>query len=117
MQRTFKAIYLDSQDNVHKEGRFKGNSPTQASKKALTSIYRKYAKDEIEPNKIIFAIKEVTRRSKKKYYCYSGSRILFDQPVKVNVAGGRSITYKYKTSVKKCNYEDCINQLFPNENN
>ncbi len=50
-----------------------------------------------------FAIKEVTRNSRKKIYNYKVIREKLDEPTEVHLSNGKIISYKYANSVKKIN--------------
>ncbi len=62
-------------------GRYKGMTPKQAAKKAVTSIYKKVKKMDLKtPKTIKLILKESTHNSKKKEYHYIGKKIKLVDP-------------------------------------
>ena len=101
--RYFKLVY-----NNKVSGRFSGNKPKQAANKALTAIIKGLADGTAENKEITFRIKECTRGSKHKEYCYIGERLKLDTPMKVTIGKGddaKVIEYKYANKVKKAKLE------------
>ncbi len=112
-KRSFKAIYVNPAGQVVMEGRYCGAKPKQAGCKALTGIYKLFAKTK-KPLKgeIFFGVRETTRGSKNKTYYYSGERVELDEPIKLQIGGGdgadaKTITYKYNSNVKKASEDEC----------
>jgi len=94
------------------EGRYCGAKPKQAACKALTGIYKLYKKEETElEGEVKFGVRETTRNSRNKIYFYSGQRLLLDDPITLEIAEGKSITYKYNSIVKKAMEDDCKHLL------
>lgn len=90
------------------QGRFSGTKPKQAATKALTSILRtKKSNEESTVGEFEFSIVECTRGSKHKTYNYTGERVKLDNPMTVQIGGGKdggdkkTITYKYNNRVMK----------------
>lgn len=99
--RFFKLVF-----NGEESGRFSGNKPKQAANKALTAIVKKEGAESAN-KQFTFKIKECTRGSKQKIYCYTGERVQLDKPMKVTIGKGANgaqpkvIEYKFTNRVKK----------------
>lgn len=112
-KRSFKAIYKNPAGDVVMEGRYCGAKPKQAGSKALTGIYKLFAKaKKALKGEIFFGVKETTRGSRNKTYYYSGERAILDKPIKLQIGGGegvdaKTIVYKYGSKVKKATAEEC----------
>lgn len=107
-KRSFKAIYENVEGKVVMQGRYCGAKPKQAACKALTGICKLFAKaDKDLEGEIHFAVKETTRKSRGKTYYYAGQRVVLDEPITLEITGGKEITYKYNSIVKKANADDC----------
>jgi len=95
-RRVFSLMVNNSTNHV---GRFTGTIPMQAAKK----IFSKRIKNE----ETDFVIMEITRGSARKYYYYTGKKILLPTPIVVHIRGN-TITYKYKCIVnareRKCEF-------------
>lgn len=93
-ERYFKCLYGN---DIF--GRYRGNGPRQAAKKAFGVIIKKYGYDE----PIIFSIKESTRNSKRKVYTYEGERCKLDKPVTLQIGGygdeKKTIQFNYSNKV------------------
>jgi len=94
--------------------RYCGAKPKQAACKALTAIVKLYKKkaeeneeDEVALGEINFGVYETTRGSKNKTYYYSGEKILLDEPITLEIADGKEITYRFSSVVKKASPDDC----------
>lgn len=76
-------------------GRYLGDSPNQAAKKAFTQIFRKLKNKVLEDTDIIFTLKESTQDSDKKEYTYKGMAIhqLRYMIVKKDNTGKRRVEY------------------------
>jgi hypothetical protein len=95
--RTFK-VKLASDENSTFRGRFVGNNPQQAAKKALTSILSEQKK---KTGTYELILRETTRGSNKKEYSYIGNKIKRKEPNKVFFNGSANpILYKYDTFIK-----------------
>lgn len=120
-KRSFKAIYVNPAGVVVKEGRYCGAKPKQAGCKALTGIYKLFAKSKKQlKGPIYFGVSETTRGSRNKTYYYSGERVVLDQPIELQIGGGngseaKTITYKFNSNVKKASEEDCEHLANPVE--
>lgn len=111
-KRSFKAIYENVEGKVVMQGRYCGAKPKQAACKALTGICKLFAKNDSElEEKIFFAVRETTRKSRNKLYFYSGQRVVLDEPITLEIADGKKITYKYNSIVNKANSDDCTHLL------
>jgi hypothetical protein len=119
-KRSFKAIYMNLDDEIIQEGRYCGKKPKQSACKALTAIYKKFNKFAKENSKkkvtiptiIKFGVVETTRGSKNKKYWYSGERTQLDKPVQVEIIkNGQSnpIIYKHSSVIKKISETECQN--------
>lgn len=91
-------------------GRFRGRKPKQAACKAFTKLIKLFRGQNLEQDdqEFIFSIKEITRNSKKKSYTYTGSRIQFDRPCKVQIMSPngerKDVIFRYKNCIKR-NYD------------
>lgn len=111
-KRSFKAIYTNSDGEVVMQGRYCGAKPKQAACKALTGICKLFAKNQAElDGEIYFAVRETTRKSRNKIYFYSGQRLVLEEPITLEIKGGKEITYKYNNIVKKANADNCTHLL------
>lgn len=99
--RFFKLVF-----NGEESGRFSGNKPKQAANKALTAIIKKEGANGTN-KQFTFKIKECTRGSKQKVYCYTGERIQLEKPMQVTIGKSENgkepkiIEYKFTNKVKK----------------
>lgn len=101
--RYFKLVY-----DGKVSGRFSGNKPKQAANKALTAIIKGITDGSAVDKEMKFRIKECTRGSKHKEYCYVGERIKLDKPMEVTIGKGaeaKKIVYKFTNKVKKSKEE------------
>lgn len=118
MPRYFRVIYQDTNDDIIQTGRFAARYPKTAAGKALTSIRKAYLNN-LPDDGINFMLKEITRGSRKKYFYYNGKSIELKDPIKVQIGGSgeysRTITYKYKSEIKKCTEGEC-DFLFADDN-
>ena len=120
-KRSFKAIYVNPAGEVVMEGRYCGAKPKQAGCKALTGIYKLFAKAKKQiKGEIFFGVRETTRGSRNKTYYYSGERVVLDEPIELQIGGGsggeaKTITYKYNSNVKKASEDDCEHLSNPRE--
>ena len=120
-KRSFKAIYVNPTGEVVMEGRYCGAKPKQAGCKALTGIYKLFAKEKKQlKGEIFFGVRETTRGSRNKTYYYSGERIVLDEPIELQIGGSngteaKTITYKYNSNVKKASEADCDHLANPRE--
>ena len=94
MTRTFKLVHPDGTEY----GKYCGNCPSQAAKKAFSSLCKNkivalYENAEVE-------IRECTRGSKKKKFMYSCQRVKLDDPVQIQVRD-RSWRCCYKNNVQR----------------
>lgn len=111
-RRYFKMYYFDPYTNKRSEfqGRFCGEHPSQAAKKALSKIYlffRNKGKTNIHTDcEIIhFAIKESTRGSSRKIFYYSGKLKELKTPTNMTITDRytnrqQHIKYRYRSVVK-----------------
>lgn len=79
-------------------GRYAGETPKQAAKKAFTRIIQKYNIPTDQDTQ--FCIRECARNSKHRLFHYIGRRIMLRNPVPVQI-GGSVVTYKHKNKVRK----------------
>jgi len=120
-KRSFKAVYVNPQGEVVIEGRYCGAKPKQAGCKALTGIYKLFAKSKKQiKGEIYFGVYETTRGSRNKTYYYSGERVILDEPIELKIQGknndeAKTITYKYNSNVKKAQEADCEHLSNPKE--
>ena len=121
-KRSFKALYVNPDGEVVIEGRYCGAKPKQAGCKALTGIYKLFAKAKKQlKGEIYFGVRETTRGSRNKTYYYCGERVVLDKPIKLQIGGGdkesesKTITYKYNSNVKKAQESDCEHLANPKE--
>ena len=89
-------------------GRYKGNTPQQAAKKAFSKACQK-SKTGKQKRKIkgrcTFAVtmRETTSGSNKNLSAYRFTRKLKKKPETIKLKNGTEITYKYDTEVKSLN--------------
>jgi hypothetical protein len=77
--RSYKCIYKNPDGNVIMEGRYMGDKPSHAAKKALSAIYKIFEQKNINlEGDVKFGLHETTRNSKKKYYWYCGKKCIVD---------------------------------------
>ena len=121
-KRSFKAVYVNPEGEVVIEGRYCGVKPKQAGCKALTGIYKLFAKAKKNIiGEIYFGVYETTRGSRNKTYFYSGERVSLDEPVELQIGGKKAgetlktITYKFNSNVKKAQESDCQHLANPKE--
>ena len=91
-KRTFKLVPNTVSPPVSEEqfggssaGRYVGNTPMQAAKKAFTQLARKAAKG--GACEYTYTIQESTHNSDKKQRCYHGTRVKLETPQQVTRAG------------------------------
>lgn len=103
-KRTFKILAESIEPKVNVSnlsangGRYTGNSPMQAAKKAYTQISRSFeGASEDDECRYVFTIQETTRGSQKKTFKYVGHRINEPHTISKN---GNEINIKYKPVVK-----------------
>lgn len=96
MSRSFKNVTFPS------EGVYHGDTPATAARKAFSLYCRDF-----KPNSACrkyFEIRETTRGSAKKVFCYVGSRKLLSKPLHI-VRDGEPIEIRYKVTVKKASHQ------------
>ena len=101
MPDRFFKVKIGTEDAA--EGRFKGSTPGQAAKKALTQIYRKNEDGKSTKGKVQFSMVECTRGSGCKEYKYTGQRVKLAEPVEVTYGKGKNattVTRHYKNEVR-----------------
>jgi hypothetical protein len=94
--RSFRAKLLDD-NNDEFIGHFTGTSPSQAGRKAISSLLNK------KTGTVKFMIKEITKETKNnnKIYTYQGTRKKKDNIVSIERNGvAKPIVYKYDTHIK-----------------
>jgi hypothetical protein len=112
-KRYFHCVYKNAEGEVVRAGRYSGKKPKQAARKALSRVVDK----NVLPigQSITFLIKECTRGRKKKAYSYTGSRILLDKPVTVDIkkkdGTPAKLVYKHDNVVKKVALTECADLL------
>lgn len=110
--RSFKAIYTDTNGEVVMRGRYCGTNSKQVACKAFTGICKLFIKEGKKiDSEIKFGMKEVTKNSRGKIYFFSGKRVELDQPITLEIIGGKQISYKYNNIVIRANSIDCTHLL------
>ena len=91
------------------EGRFTGKTPGQAAIKCARRIFENHKSNGQNLNTFEFRIKEVTRPSKKKIFCYRANVIKFVPPIQVQM-GQKIISFKRKITVDRIFSKNIINK-------
>ncbi len=112
-KRYFHCVYKNGEGEVVRAGRYSGKKPKQAARKALSRVVDK---NELPIGQsITFLIKECTRGRKKKAYSYTGSRVLLETPVTVEIkkkdGTPAKLVYKHDNVVKKVALTECADLL------
>lgn len=95
----WECLFMDLFKGEEFYGRYLGESPNQAAKKAFTQIFRKIKSKVTEDTDIVFKLKESTHESDKKEYAYKGIAIyqMRYMIVKKDSTGKRRVEYTSNT--------------------
>ncbi len=92
--RSFRAKLLDN-NNSEFTGHFTGMTPSQAGRKAISSLLTK------ETGTVKFMMKEIKKGENNKVYTYQGTKVKKDNTITVKREGvANPIIYKYDTRIK-----------------
>ena len=98
MPRTFKITKMGGK-SVNETGRYHGESPLQAAKKAFGQYCRHSGKRVCKSTS--FTLQETTQNSKQKSFHYVGKRVKLRDPVERSPRGADPYTIKHENVVRK----------------
>lgn len=101
-KRTFK---IKTGEDEYRS-RITGHTPKQAASKALTLIVNDAkASGKTVKGKVCFTIRETTRGSRGKEYCYQGEKVKLAEPTRYSIrsstGGVKEIVNRYKNVIEK----------------
>jgi hypothetical protein len=106
--RFFKRIDPETGEAI---GRYTGATPKQAASKGYTKSVRKQKSiGKKVPAKSVLYLRESTRGSQRKIYCYEAERLKLDEPqeliIKDKKTGkNKKIIYQYRNRIKKMHFD------------